>query len=127
MRCNVSPDPIFESDDDRTWFCVRLPVHEQAHIALTGHATEHEAGQATGHVERLNAILTKAMSRPKLQKKLGLKSRAHFVKEYLNPALRAGLIEMTLPDTPKSTSQRYRLTQADKALARKIKRRNVLE
>ena len=35
MRQNGSPDPIFESDDDRTWFLVRLPVHERASLAAT--------------------------------------------------------------------------------------------
>ncbi|MFA7436846.1 Fic family protein [Castellaniella sp.] len=29
---------------------------------------------------------------------------------YLLPALRSGLVEMTLPDTPRSSKQRYRLT-----------------
>ncbi len=35
MRRNGSPDPIFESDDERTWFRVRLPVHEQ--VGLTAY------------------------------------------------------------------------------------------
>ena len=30
MRANGSPAPIFDSDDDRTWFLVRLPVHSRA-------------------------------------------------------------------------------------------------
>ena len=34
MQQNGSPAPVFESDDDRTWFLVRLPVHERAlHMA----------------------------------------------------------------------------------------------
>ena len=32
MRKNGSPAPIFESDEDRTWFLVRLPVREQPAI-----------------------------------------------------------------------------------------------
>jgi ATP-dependent DNA helicase RecG len=27
MRNNGSPDPIFETDEDRTWFRVTLPIH----------------------------------------------------------------------------------------------------
>jgi len=34
----------------------------------------------------------------------------HFRKAYLQPALDAGLIEMTVPDKPRSTRQKYRLT-----------------
>lgn len=27
MRNNGSPDPVFETDEDRTWFRVTLPIH----------------------------------------------------------------------------------------------------
>ncbi len=42
-----------------------------------------------------------------LMDKLGLKSRIGFVKNYLKPALDAGLIGMTLPDKPTSKNQMY--------------------
>ena len=42
MRQNGSPEPIFESDEDRTWFRVRLPVHERALRAATEHDTIHD-------------------------------------------------------------------------------------
>ncbi|GHV87631.1 hypothetical protein AGMMS50255_9270 [Spirochaetia bacterium] len=35
---------------------------------------------------------------------------------YLLPAINAGLVEMTLPDKPKSTAQRYRLTGAGRQM-----------
>jgi ATP-dependent DNA helicase RecG len=34
----------------------------------------------------------------------------------LNPALEAGLVEMTLPDKPRSGKQKYRLTPKGRAL-----------
>jgi ATP-dependent DNA helicase RecG len=39
-----------------------------------------------------------------------LKSEEHFRVAYLKPALVAQVIEMTLPDKPRSRLQRYRLT-----------------
>ncbi|MBW1705438.1 MAG: hypothetical protein JRJ86_09760 [Deltaproteobacteria bacterium] len=42
---------------------------------------------------------------------LGLKDRMHFVHEYLQPALNAGLMEMTIPEKPTSRMQKYRLTE----------------
>lgn len=42
-----------------------------------------------------------------LMDKLGLKSRVGFRKNYLNPAIEAGLVGMTIPDKPTSKSQMY--------------------
>ena len=41
---------------------------------------------------------------------VGLTHRATFQKNYLNPAIEAGLIERTIPDKPKSPKQKYRKT-----------------
>ncbi len=37
--------------------------------------------------------------------------------EYLQPALDAGLVEMTIPDKPQSSKQKYRITAAGRALS----------
>jgi hypothetical protein len=47
---------------------------------------------------------------------LGLKDRMHFANEYLQPALDAGLVEMTIPDKPQSSKQKYRITDAGRML-----------
>ena len=69
-------------------------------------------------------MLTKDMSRRELQTVLGIAHRPHFLAAYLNPALEAGLIEMTLPDKPTSWNQRYRRTPAGEALARQLTESN---
>ena len=51
------------------------------------------------------------MSRRELQARLGLKNAEHFRQKYIVPALESGLIEMTIPDKPKSRLQQYRLTE----------------
>lgn len=45
-----------------------------------------------------------------LLKTLGLSHRPTFRENYLNPALEGGWIERTQPDSPRSPTQRYRLT-----------------
>jgi hypothetical protein len=40
---------------------------------------------------------------------VGLTHRAAFQKNYLNPAIEAGLIEREIPDKPKKPKQKYRL------------------
>lgn len=59
---------------------------------------------------RLLPVLTGEMTRQQLKEALGLKDDEHFRKAYLLPALEAGLIEMTIPDKPRSSKQKYRLT-----------------
>jgi Fic family protein len=63
----------------------------------------------TPQVERLLVAFDGEMSREQLQVALGLLDRKYFRERYLLPALNAGLIEYTLPDTPNSRLQRYRL------------------
>ena len=59
---------------------------------------------------RLVQVLSGEMRRQDLQQAVGLKDDEHFRKNYLLPALDAGLIEMTIPDKPRSSKQKYRLT-----------------
>jgi Fic family protein len=59
---------------------------------------------------RLLSVLSGEMTRQQLKEALGLKDDEHFRKAYLLPALEAGLVEMTIPDKPRSSKQKYRLT-----------------
>lgn len=147
MRDNGSPVPRFETDDDRTWFRVRLPVHpsfplEAGHAigerdiqqdnrlennekdAFLPHGTPQDTPQDTPQVteciERLIVAVQRETSRAELQATLKLRDRGSFIATYLRPALEAGVIEMTLPDMPTSRNQRYRLTPAGVVLARQL-------
>jgi ATP-dependent DNA helicase RecG len=55
-------------------------------------------------------------TRTELQKSVGLRDREHFVNTYLNPLLEAGFLEMTIPDKPRSSKQKYRLTENGRAV-----------
>ncbi|PTQ94454.1 hypothetical protein C8R30_11642 [Nitrosomonas nitrosa] len=59
---------------------------------------------------RLLSVLASEMTWQQLKEALGLKDDEHFRKAYLLPALDAGLIEMTIPNKPRSSKQKYRLT-----------------
>ena len=69
-------------------------------------------GEVTGEVTRLLAVLQGEMKRSDIQAALGLKHEDHFRESYLRPALKVGAIEMTIPDKPRSSRQKYRLTAA---------------
>lgn len=68
------------------------------------------AGAVTPEVARLLGVLRGEMSREQLMKGLGLKDPKHFREAYLKPALAAKMIEMNLPQAPRSSRQRYRRT-----------------
>lgn len=63
--------------------------------------------QVTAHVKELLGIFEKEKTRSEIQKELDLFDRKHLRLSYL----KSGLIEMTLPDKPKSKLQKYKLTQ----------------
>ncbi len=72
-------------------------------------STPEVAPEVTPEV-RLLSVLAGEMTRQQLKEALGLKDDEHFRKTYLLPALEAGLVEMTIPDKPRSSKQKYRLT-----------------
>jgi ATP-dependent DNA helicase RecG len=108
MAANGSPAPLFESDDDRLSFVIGLPSHP---LAMGGITPPNQAtGEVTGEVERLLRAMDGEMSRQKIQEVLALKHEDHFRNACLKPALTLGVIAMTLPDKPRSSYPRYRLT-----------------
>jgi ATP-dependent DNA helicase RecG len=46
----------------------------------------------------------------------GRSDRTKFRDQVVRPLLEAGLLEMTIPDKPKSSRQRYRTTEAGKRI-----------
>lgn len=58
----------------------------------------------------LFAAATEEATREQLQAAAGLKDREHFRKKFLTFLLDSELLEMTIPDKPRSSKQRYRLT-----------------
>ncbi len=60
------------------------------------------------------------MSVVEIMAALELKGRRNFLQKYLQPALESGFVEMTQPDSPKSPTQKYRLTEKGKSLLGKI-------
>ena len=80
-------------------------------IKATQDTTPQDSPQLTPQVEALLGVLQGEMSRSDLMAALGLSDRKSFRERYLQPALQAGLIEMTIPDKPNSRLQKYRLVQ----------------
>lgn len=69
--------------------------------------------QVAEQVKELVNVFDKEMDRQEIQDKLRLAHREHFRAKYLKPALEQGFVEMTIPDRPNSSLQKYRLTMLD--------------
>ena len=101
---NGSPDPVFETDDDRSYFLVRFPVHPDA-------MRSPNVGQVTQQVMKLLNACEGEMSRAELMRAVGIKDRVSFSKNYLDAAIADDLIEMSQPGSPNSPTQKYSMTK----------------
>ncbi len=88
-----------------------------AEVTVVGRSTDQVSDQVSDQdsdqdkspVERLLAVIgSDALSAAELMQRLGLSHKPTFRKNYLNPAIKQGLIERTIPDKPSSRNQKYR-------------------
>ena len=81
--------------------------------------TDQVDDQVTDQVARLLAELGNSpRSAAELMAALGLSHRPTFRNNYIRPALFAGLVEMTRPESPTARNQKYRLTARGRTMAR---------
>ena len=81
-------------------------------ILLDALRTDQASDQVSDQVARLLAELrTGPKTAVELMAAMGLSHRPTFRNNYLRPAMSAGLVEMTHPESPTAKNQRYRLTR----------------
>jgi ATP-dependent DNA helicase RecG len=115
MAANGSPPPEFETDEDRSYFLVRLPVHERAAVTQAGDRATPQVGTKLALSRHQVEILEKCRESTALVDLMVIADRSDrtkFRRQGLTPLIEAGLLEMTIPDKPTSSNQRYRLTDA---------------
>ncbi|MCF7920270.1 MAG: hypothetical protein K9N06_10205 [Candidatus Cloacimonetes bacterium] len=56
-----------------------------------------------------------------IMKEVGLTHKPTFRMNYIVPALRENILEMTIPEKPNSKLQKYRLTEKGKRLFKQLK------
>ena len=119
-------EPEFiEGDIFKTIIPVSIhPVTAKGSIKTAGQVTVEVSGEATGEasgeVQKVVSTLEGEMKRSEIQKIIGLKHDDYFRLHYIEPSMKAGLIEMTHPDSPNHPNQKYRLTEEGIKLKKKI-------
>ena len=84
-----------------------------AEISQTDQVFDQETDQVHSLLEVLGAS---EMSGAEAMRRLSLSHKPTFRQNYLAPALEHGLIERTVPDSPRSPRQKYRLTAKGNAM-----------
>ena len=83
-------------------------IHDtlQKYEAVTDQDTDQDVQPQVRKI--LEILGNKTLSAAEIMGALGLSHRQTFRKNYLDPALKQGVIERTIPDKPNSRNQRYR-------------------
>ena len=89
---------------------------------VSDQVSDYVGDQVSDQVKLLLHTMNGEMVLSEMMDLLGLKHHHYFRLNFLNPALKLGLISMTLPDTPKSPHQKYYLTEKGKYFINKYKK-----
>ena len=122
-RKHKCPEPKFTVNGFFTaTFWPNVEIAHKITPQVTEQVSEQVGEQVTEQVTEQVAIMLQAACEPRslkeLQSAVGLKHRPHFIKSFLEPLLASKWLEMTIPDKPRSSKQRYRTTDLGrKALA----------
>lgn len=90
-------------------FMLQVILDTLQETTVVGNAEQKEASQIDPCIrELLDVLENKELSAAEIMEGLGLTRRQTLRRNYINPALEQGLIEMTIPDKPSSKKQKYR-------------------
>jgi ATP-dependent DNA helicase RecG len=107
------PPPTFEANSGGVLATFSHPQK------ATPHVTPEVTPEVAPEVIKMLGLLRGAMTRGEVMSILGLRDEKHFREHYQQVASNSGLIEMTIPEKPKSPLQKYRLTAKGCALLEK--------
>jgi len=109
------PEPEFSADSFFTALFYPLPAVTQQAIPKATQMVGTKSGLSRDQAEILHKCLYDSEI-GELMAIAGRTNRTKFRDQVLNPLIDAGLIEMTIPDKPRSSKQRYRITPAGRAV-----------
>lgn len=90
-------------------FMLEILLDTLKETTVVGDASDSAGKLENPYIQKLLDVLgDEALSATEIMERLGLSHRPTFRKNYLVPALARGIIEMTIPEKPKSRNQRYR-------------------
>ena len=133
LEANGSPKPVFETDDDSTYFLATIPAHILADqtfikpninldiklsfntiddlINFTNQVSDLLNRKVHNRVQEMLILLQKRIPRTELFEMMGLKNHSDNRLKYLDPLLSYGWVEMEFPDKRTSPKQTYKISK----------------
>ena len=111
LKKNGSPKPIFETDEERSYFKATFFIHPE----FKGESEGVKKG--TSQVDSNKQILEFckiSRKREEIKKHIEIKDLKYFRENILNPLIKAGLLQMAIPNKPNSPKQKYIITKKGK-------------
>lgn len=113
MKKNGSADPMFDTDDELSYFLVVLPVHP---VWKVQEGVQEGVQDGVQDGVQVDAVILTYCLRPKKRREIMYEldlynNYDNFVK-YTKSLITAGYLELTIPDKPQSKNQQYRTTPA---------------
>lgn len=113
MRNNGSPDPIFETDAERSYLSVTLPVH-RGFLEVT---IKTKDLTSTAY-KILQACLSGPKSSSQIAAVLGISSNSGSLRRTTTSLIASGLLNYTIPGKPRSVLQKYMLTSTGEEIVK---------
>ncbi|MDB5165278.1 MAG: putative transcriptional regulator [Candidatus Saccharibacteria bacterium] len=130
MKVNGSPEPLFDTDDELSYFLTVLPIHPdwevqvgvqvgvQANRGDNAHGVQVGVQVADKSVQVERDILNycrRPQKRRDILSRIGLLSNQSNYNRYIYPLIEREFLTPTVPDKPNSKNQQYRITPEGEA------------
>lgn len=132
MKLNGSPEPIFDTDDELSYFLVELPIHPdwrdevqdkvQVEVQVNRGDSAYEVQdkvQVERSVVQVERVILSYCYRPQKRRdilsRIGLLSNQSNYKRHIYPLIQLGYLALTVPEKPNSKNQQYKTTPTGQA------------
>jgi ATP-dependent DNA helicase RecG len=102
LKLNGSPEPTFETDPERTFFLTTIYMHENFVEKLEG----IDLSVSSNITLKILAFCQEGKSSKEIYDHLDMSYGSRSYNKYIKPLLE-GFLEYTIPDSPKSSKQKY--------------------
>ena len=110
---NGSPRAIIETDEQRSFFLIDIPVHEGFGNIVELHDENVNANEKEYDIL---CFCKEPQSRRDIFTHIGVIYHSKNYTRFVEPLIDMGLLELTIPDKPKSPNQKFKLTDKGRNL-----------